>query len=66
MMLSIVADKIKTFSQDEDGLGMLEMILIIAVIVILAIVFRKQLKEILESLLGKAKSRTEKFMDEDA
>ncbi|WP_227011530.1 Flp1 family type IVb pilin [Paenibacillus lutimineralis] len=63
-MLSTFAHRIKTFSQDEDGLGMLEMILIIAVIVILAIIFRKQLKELLESLLGKAKSKTEKFMDD--
>ena len=65
MMLSTFAHRIKTFSQDEDGLGMLEMILIIAVIVILAIIFRKQLKELLESLLGKAKSKTEKFMDDE-
>jgi len=64
-MLSTIANKIRTFSHDEDGLGMLEMILIIAVIVILAIIFRKQLKEILESLLGKAKSKTEKFMDDE-
>ncbi|GJM75444.1 hypothetical protein HMSSN036_76600 [Paenibacillus macerans] len=48
---------------DEDGLGMLEMILIIAVIVIIAVIFRSQLKEIVSSLLGKAKTKTEDFMD---
>ncbi|GGG18864.1 Flp1 family type IVb pilin [Paenibacillus aceti] len=63
-MLSIFTGRIRTFLRDEDGLGMLEMILIIAVIVILAIIFRKQLKEILESLLGKAKNKTESFMDD--
>ncbi|MNP84504.1 hypothetical protein D3C76_1838440 [compost metagenome] len=55
--------KVKSFWRNEDGLGMLEMILIIAVIVIIAVIFRTQLKEIVTSLLGKAKSKTENFMD---
>ncbi|MNJ04874.1 hypothetical protein D3C73_1658380 [compost metagenome] len=49
--------------RDERGLGMLEMILIIAVIVIIAIIFRDKLSEIVESLLDKADSKTDKFMD---
>lgn len=63
-MLSVVHWKIKGLWRDERGLGMLEMILIIAVIVIIAIVFRNQLKAIVESLLGKAKTKTENFMDD--
>ncbi|MEF2967080.1 Flp1 family type IVb pilin [Paenibacillus sp. M1] len=62
-MLGQVTGKLEEFWRDEDGLGMLEMILIIAVIVILAVIFRSQLKEIITSLLGKAKSKTEDFMD---
>lgn len=62
-MLTHVYGKVKGFWRNEDGLGMLEMILIIAVIVIIAVIFRTQLKEIVTSLLGKAKSKTENFMD---
>lgn len=62
-MLTQVYGKMKSFWRNEDGLGMLEMILIIAVIVIIAVIFRTQLKEIVTSLLGKAKSKTENFMD---
>ncbi len=61
--MALMNGKIKGFWRNEDGLGMLEMILIIAVIVIIAIIFRTQLKEIVTSLLGKAKSKTENFMD---
>ncbi|GGA37343.1 Flp1 family type IVb pilin [Paenibacillus physcomitrellae] len=63
-MLSVLKERLDLLSKDEEGLGMLEMILIIAVIVILAIIFRDKLKEILESLLGKAKGKTEDFMDD--
>lgn len=63
-MLGSIQGKMKGLWRDERGLGMLEMILIIAVIVIIAIVFRTQLKAIVESLLGKAKTKTENFMDD--
>ncbi|MFD1175214.1 Flp1 family type IVb pilin [Paenibacillus puldeungensis] len=62
-MLTVIRKELKGFWRNEEGLGMLEMILIIAVIVIIAVIFRNQLKEIVSSLLGKAKSKTENFMD---
>ncbi|WP_410770022.1 Flp1 family type IVb pilin [Fontibacillus sp. BL9] len=62
-MVALIHGKVKRFWRNENGLGMLEMILIIAVIVIIAVIFRTQLKEIVTSLLGKAKSKTENFMD---
>lgn len=63
-MLVEFLSKVKNLREDEEGLGMLEMILIIAVIVIIAILFREKLKEIIESLLGKAQTKTEDFMDD--
>ncbi|MFL0555464.1 Flp1 family type IVb pilin [Paenibacillus barengoltzii] len=63
-MLTVIRKEMRSFWRNEEGLGMLEMILIIAVIVIIAMLFRDQLKSIVESLLGKAKTKTEKFMDE--
>lgn len=62
-MLMHIQGKVKSLWSNEDGLGMLEMILIIAVIVIIAIIFRTQLKEMITSLMGKAKSQTENFME---
>ncbi|MNN80948.1 hypothetical protein D3C81_1977180 [compost metagenome] len=62
-MLSQFNVKMQGLWRDERGLGMLEMILIIAVIVIIAIIFRDKLSEIVESLLNKADSKTDKFMD---
>lgn len=62
-MLTVIRKELKGLWDNEEGLGMLEMILIIAVIVIIAVIFRNQLKEIVSSLLGKAKSKTENFMD---
>ncbi|RCX20429.1 putative flagellin with Flp1-like domain [Fontibacillus phaseoli] len=62
-MVALIHGKVERFWRNEDGLGMLEMILIVAVIVIIAVIFRTQLKEIVTSLLGKAKSKTENFMD---
>ncbi|WP_138494184.1 Flp1 family type IVb pilin [Paenibacillus pinistramenti] len=64
-MLTAIREKFDLLREDEEGLGMLEMILIIAVIVILAIIFRDKLKDILESLLGKAKTKTDDFMDNE-
>ncbi|MBW4838640.1 MAG: hypothetical protein KZY74_04535 [Paenibacillaceae bacterium] len=62
-MLTAFRKELKGAWRNEEGLGMLEMILIIAVIVIIAVIFRDQLRDIVESLLGKAKSKTEDFMD---
>lgn len=63
-MLEAIRGKAKGLWRNEDGLGMLEMILIIAVIVIIAVIFRDQLKEIIENLLGKASTKTDEFMDD--
>jgi Flp pilus assembly pilin Flp len=61
-MLTELKNRVVSFERDEDGLGMLEMILIVAVIVVLAIIFRKSLSDLLTSLLGTAEQNTEEFM----
>ncbi|OAB46162.1 Flp1 family type IVb pilin [Paenibacillus glacialis] len=63
-MLTIAWGKVKGFWQEEEGLGMLEMILIIAAIVVIAVIFRKQLGLIVESLLKKVGAKSENFIDE--
>ncbi|RUT28379.1 hypothetical protein EJP77_17320 [Paenibacillus zeisoli] len=62
-MLTTIQGKMKRLWKDEKGLGMLEIILIIAVIVIIAVIFREQLSNIVKNLLSKAGSKTDEFMD---
>lgn len=62
-MLEVLRGRMGELWRDEEGLGMLEMILIIAVIVIIAVIFRKELKAIVENLLSKADKKTDSFMD---
>lgn len=62
-MLTAIQGKMKGIWKDEKGLGMLEIILIIAVIVIIAVIFRDELSKIVKSLLSKADSKTNNFME---
>ncbi|WP_433945740.1 Flp1 family type IVb pilin [Paenibacillus sp. SN-8-1] len=62
-MLTTIQGRMKQLWKDEKGLGMLEIILIIAVIVIIAVIFREQLSNIVRNLLSKAGSKTDEFMD---
>lgn len=58
-MLTLAWSKAKAFWKQEDGLGMLEMILIIAVIIIIALLFRKELLRIVERLLTKVDKKSD-------
>jgi hypothetical protein len=49
--------------KEEDGLGTLEMILIIAILIAVAIIFKDQIKKIVEGLLKKADKKSNDFMD---
>ncbi|ADO55332.1 hypothetical protein NS115_15930 [Paenibacillus jamilae] len=63
MMMTIVAGSIRKLHKDEDGLGTLEMILIIAILIAVAIIFKDQIKKIVEGLLKKADKKSNDFMD---
>lgn len=64
-MVTMVWGKVKGFWQEEDGLGMLEMILIIAAIIVIAVIFKNQLKSIVSNLLNKVGTKSEDFIDAD-
>ncbi|RJX41663.1 multidrug transporter [Paenibacillus pinisoli] len=49
-----IAVRMKGFWRKEDGIGTLEIILIIAVIIVIAIIFKDWIIELIDSLLGKA------------
>jgi hypothetical protein len=62
-MLTLVTGSIRKLYGDEDGLGTLEMILIIAILIAVAIIFKDQIKKIVEGLLKKADKKSNDFMD---
>lgn len=51
----------KDFLREEDGMGTVEIILIIVVLVGLVLIFKEQITEIVESIFGKITSQTKKF-----
>lgn len=51
----------KDFLQEEDGMGTVEIILIIVVLVGLVILFKSQITEIVESLFDKITSKTDRL-----
>ncbi|CAM2982130.1 Flp1 family type IVb pilin [Paenibacillus sediminis] len=53
----------KRFWNEEDGIGTLEMILIIAVIVAIAILFKNEIIAIVRKLLDNTKEKTNDFMN---
>ncbi|WP_420874325.1 Flp1 family type IVb pilin [Paenibacillus dendritiformis] len=51
----------KRLWKEEDGLGMVEIVIIIAVIVVLALVFREQISTFLKNLISRATKETDKI-----
>jgi Flp pilus assembly pilin Flp len=51
----------RNFLTEEDGMGTVEVILIIVVLVGLVMVFRDNITEIVDSLFDKITNRTNKF-----
>lgn len=51
----------KDFLREEDGMGTVEIILIIAVLVGLVIIFKEQITEIVESVFSKITDRTNRI-----
>ncbi len=53
--------KWKDFCREEDGMGTVEIILIIVVLVGLVIIFKSQITELVESIFSKITSQTKKI-----
>ena len=51
----------KEFWMDEDGMGTVEIILIIVVLVGLVLIFRRQMTSIVNSLFEKISDQTDQF-----
>ena len=54
---------VKQFWNEEDGIGTLEIVLIIAVIVVIALVFKDWILILVDNLLGRAEQEADTIFD---
>lgn len=62
-MMEVLKNKVNAFWKEEDGLGTLELILIIGVIIIIALIFKNQIKTLVERLLKNVSDRSNEFFE---
>ncbi|MBM7566940.1 Flp1 family type IVb pilin [Paenibacillus sacheonensis] len=55
---------VRNFWKDEEGLGTLEVVLIIAVVIILALLFKDWIIDLLKNLMGSADEKANEIFDE--
>ncbi|MBD7966570.1 Flp1 family type IVb pilin [Paenibacillus gallinarum] len=60
-MITTVKNKIISFWKEEDGLGTLEMILIIGVIIVIGLIFKNQITAIVDKLLDQVNTKSDQF-----
>ncbi|MBY0205771.1 hypothetical protein NKT34_19020 [Paenibacillus polysaccharolyticus] len=56
-------NKVAAFWKEEEGLGTLELILIIGVIIIIALIFKDQIKKLVTRLLVNVSSKSDEFFE---
>ncbi|QZN78407.1 MULTISPECIES: Flp1 family type IVb pilin [unclassified Paenibacillus] len=62
-MMEMLKNKVNVFWEEEDGLGTLELILIIGVIIIIALIFKDQIKKLVERLLTNVSNKSNEFFE---
>lgn len=60
-MIKKLGKAARSFWRSESGLGTLEVILIIAVVIIIALLFKDWIIELIEKLMGKADDEADKI-----
>ncbi|MCV4233237.1 Flp1 family type IVb pilin [Virgibacillus sp. LDC1] len=63
MMLSMAKNGMKTFWKDEKGIGTLEMILILVVILIIALIFKDQITALVNNLFKNVNNKSKEFLE---
>ncbi|AWV32162.1 Flp1 family type IVb pilin [Paenibacillus sp. FSL H7-0716] len=62
-MVSTMLDSMSNFWKDEEGLGTLEMILIIAVLIAVVLLFKDKIQEVVEALIKTAGEKSQEVFD---
>ncbi|CAM3441253.1 hypothetical protein PVOR_28189 [Paenibacillus vortex V453] len=63
MMLTVMKNGMKAFWKDEKGIGTLEMILILVVILIIALIFKDQITSLVNNLFDSVNNKSEEFLE---
>ena len=63
MMLNMAKNGMKTFWKDETGIGTLEMILILVVILIIALIFKDQITALVNNLFKNVNNKSKEFLE---
>ena len=61
--MKYLANQIKSFWSKEDGIGTLEVILIVAVVIIIALLFKDWIIALVQDVLDEADSEARKIFD---
>lgn len=62
-MLTQIAEGVRGLWKDEKGLGTLEMILIIAVLIAVVLVFREEIVKVVKSLISTAGDKSQEVFE---
>ncbi|KHL96052.1 hypothetical protein QW71_09000 [Paenibacillus sp. IHB B 3415] len=62
-MMTLIAEGVRSFWRDEDGLGTLEMILIIAVLIAVVLVFREEIVKVVKDLISTAGDKSQEVFE---
>ena len=62
-MISMLKGNAMGFWRDEEGLGTLEMILIIAVLIAVVLVFREEIVKVVKSLISTAGEKSQEVFE---
>jgi len=54
---------VRALGEDEEGIGTLELVLIVAVLIAVVLVFREQIIEFLESLMGRVDEKSKEVFE---
>ncbi|HUC91582.1 MAG TPA: Flp1 family type IVb pilin [Paenibacillus sp.] len=63
MLSALWRGPLRRLWRSEEGLGTLEVILIIAVVIIIALLFKDWIVQLVENLMGKADEQADKIFD---
>ncbi|WP_322903064.1 Flp1 family type IVb pilin [Paenibacillus campi] len=62
-VFTLVGNGMKSFWQQEDGIGTLEMVLIVAVILIIALAFKNKITQVVTTMLNYMDSQSKEFTE---
>lgn len=62
-MMSLLMGSVKSFWKEEEGLGTLEMILIIAVLIAVVLLFKDKILDVVEALIKTAGTKSQEVFE---